>query len=187
MLRVRSVRQATEVTSRCRVPGERLGTIGPMLLIERRVVLLLVHRGSQVLGAGTIQYAAISRPTLQNVAMSPLEGVGVVVNRADVPRIEAALIHARLTELANRRRALRLATKVRRTLMHLVLSSPKAADVPSTETAATDVATTKTAAAHVSTAAAEAATTHMASAGMTAAAAVTTSSAMSTTATVTGC
>ena len=204
MLRVRSVRQATEVTSRCRVPGKCLDAVCSMLLIERRIVLLLVPRGSQVLGAGTIQHIASSRPTLQNVATSPLEGVGVVVNRADVTRLDAAMIHARLTELANRRSTLHLSAKVRRPLAHLrgtanVLSTAKtpngpAADASSAEAAAahvptTDAPSTGAAATHAATAcmaSSAATTTHAASACMASSAATTAASASATTAATAG-
>ncbi len=177
---VRSVREATQLTSRRPICRKRLDLMSTMLLIERRVVLLLAHRRSQVLGADSIQRVVLPRRALN----------GVVVNRADVTRIEAAMIHVRLAVLVNRRCALHLTTKVRRTLMHLVLSTAKAADVPPAETASSDVSPTKPAATHVATT--EATTSHMATAEtaathVTATSAVTTSAAMPTATTVTGC
>ena len=102
---------------------------------------------SQVLGAGTVQHALVSRRTLQSVVMNALDAV--VVNRANVTHVEAAVIHAGLVEVVNRRRTLHLTTEVRRTLMHVLGTtevlgtSPKTPDVSTSETAA---------AAHVSTA-----------------------------------
>ena len=136
---------------RCsRVPGERLGAIGPMLLIERRVVLLPVHGRSQVLGADTIQHALLSRRTLQRV----------VVNRADVTAVKTAMIHTGLAEMADRRSTLHLTTEVRRTLMHLVLSATKISDMAASETTTTHVTAT-----HVATTGMTAATSTVAVAG----------------------
>ena len=161
---VRPVRQATEVMSRCRITRERLGVMSTMLLIERCVVLLLVHRRSQALGVDSVQRVVMSRRALQSV----------VVNRADVARIETAMIHTRLAVVVDRRCALHLTTKVRRTLMHLVLSATKTPNVSTTDMATTETTTTHvtTATTHVTTA-----TTHVTTT------AVSSSSAMTSTAT----
>ncbi len=121
-----------------------------MLLIERCVVLRLAHRRSQVLGSGTVQHVEVSRSALQGVAAGPLKGV--VVNRANATRVEAAVIHARLAVLADRRSTLHLTAKVRRPLARLldttqVLGSPKTPHMSTTGTS-----TTETASPHVSTA-----------------------------------
>ena len=161
---VRPVRQATEVMSRCRITRERLGVMSTMLLIERCVVLLLVHRRSQALGVDSVQRVVMSRRALQSVVVNTRKGV--VVNRADVARIETAMIHTRLAVVVDRRCALHLTTKVRRTLMHLVLSATKTPNVSTT-----DMATTETTTTHVTTA-----TTHVTTT------AVSSSSAMTSTA-----
>ena len=183
MMGVCRVREATQLATRRAVRGERLDVRGTVLLVERRVVLL-ANRRSEVLRAGTIQHAVVSRRPLQRVVVRTEIVVRakkrVVVNRANVVHVDAAVIHARLTELTDRRSALHLTAKVRRPLMHLLdatkvldashvlgpaemlhatkvlsptkmLGSTKTSDV-----AATDVSTTETAATHV-------AATHMAS------------------------
>ena len=169
---VRPVRQATGVMSRCRITRERLGVMSTMLLIERCVVLLLVHRRSQALGVDSVQRVVMSRRALQSVVVNTREGV--VVKRADVARIETAMIHTRLAVVVDRRCALHLTTKVRRTLMHLVLSATKTPNVSTTDMATTETTTTHvtTATTHVTTTATHVTTT-----------AVSSSSAMTSTAT----
>lgn len=108
--------------------------MGPVLLIERCIVLLLAHRGSQGLRTGTIQHAVVSRRALQDV----------VVNRAHVTIVKVAMIHARLGEMSDRWSTLHLATEVCRTTMHLVLNATKTSNVPTS-----DMPTPKTASANV--------------------------------------
>ena len=137
---IRPVREAAQMTSRRPICRKRLDLMSTMLLIERRVVLLLAHRRSQVLGADSIQRVVLPRHALN----------GVVVNRTDVTRIETTMIHVRLAVVMDRRCALHLTTKVRRALMHLVLSATEIPNVSATEATATHVAATAmTATAHV--------------------------------------
>lgn len=164
------------MTTRRSARRERLDVRGTVLLIERRVVLLLPHRRSQMLGTGAIQHVEVSCRALQRIVVCSQIIVvrsqeRVVVNRANVAHVDAAVIHARLAELADRRRTLHLTAKVRRPLMHLlgtakvlsttnmlgatkVLGTSNAPDVSATHVSATHVSTT-----HVSTA--ETATAHV--------------------------
>lgn len=163
--RVRPVRKAAQLTGRRAVRGERLDARGTVLLtvllIERRVVLRLPYRRSQVLGTGTVQHVEVSRRALQSVTSRPQIVArplkGVVVNRANATRVDAAVIHARLAVLANRRSTLHLTAKVRRPSIHLLdatnaLGTPKTPHMPTTCASTTDVSTAETASPRVSTA-----------------------------------
>ena len=159
---VRPVREAAQMTSRRPICRKRLDLMSTMLLIERRVVLLLAHRRSQVLGADSIQRVVLPRHALN----------GVVVNRTDVTRIETTMIHVRLAVVMDRRCALHLTTKVRRALMHLVLSATEIPNVSATEATASHVAATTHVAATAMTATAHVAATAMATTSTTSSVAV---------------
>lgn len=161
VMRVRPVREAAQMTCRRAVRGKRLDARGTMLLIERRVMLRLPHRRSQMLGTGTVQRVEVSRRALQSVTSRPQIVVrplkGVVVNRPNATRVEAAVIHARLAVLADRRSTLHLTAKVRRPLARLrnttkVLGTTRIPDASATNAAASHASTTEAASPHVSTA-----------------------------------